>query len=138
MAKVGKVLVVDDSEVVLSRVQTRLTKEGYEVVISAHPVGVGRHEIAQCDLVLLDYHMPGISGGEALHTLRQAGSSAGAYPAYFLYTSDKTVSLKHRELGFDGALINKGDDESLVQQLGVALRLTKLNILRLSARPKGR
>jgi CheY-like chemotaxis protein len=131
MAKVGKVLVVDDSEVVLSRVQTRLTKEGYEVVISAHPVGVGRHEIAQ-------YHMPGISGGEALHTLRQAGSSAGAYPAYFLYTSDKTVSLKHRELGFDGALINKGDDESLVQQLGVALRLTKLNILRLSARPKGR
>jgi CheY-like chemotaxis protein len=136
MAKVGKVLVVDDSEIVLNRVQTRLTREGYEVVISARPVGVGRQEIAHCDIVLLDYHMPGISGGEALHALRQAGAQAHTYPAYFLYTSDKTVSLRHRELGFDGTLINKGDDESLVQQLGVALRLTKLNILKLSTRPK--
>jgi CheY-like chemotaxis protein len=136
MAKVGKVLVVDDSEIVLKRVQARLTREGYEVVISAHPVAVGRHDISHCDIVLLDYHMPGISGGEALQTLRQTGTHAHSYPAYFLYTSDKTVSLRHRELGFDGTLINKGDDESLVQQLGVALRLSKLNILRLSSRPK--
>jgi hypothetical protein len=45
---------------------------------------------------------------------------------FFLYTSDKTASRTHRDLGFDGALINKGDDESLVQQLAAALRFARL------------
>jgi CheY-like chemotaxis protein len=135
MAKAGKILLVDDSELVRNRVQTRLRSEGYEVVTTGEASRIGS-QIANCDLVLLDYHMPGISGREALHAVKQAGAAAGATPAYFLYTSDKTVSLKHRELGFDGSIINKGDDASLVQQLQVALRLTRLNILRLSCRPR--
>jgi CheY-like chemotaxis protein len=76
--------------------------------------------------VLIDYHMPGIGGGEVLTTLRKAGNTLGAQPSFFLYTSDKTASRTHRDLGFDGALINKGDDESLVQQLAAALRFAKL------------
>jgi CheY-like chemotaxis protein len=135
MVKAGKILLVDDSEIVRTRVQARLQREGYEVITMADPVRVGR-QIANCDMVLLDYHMPGISGREALHSVRQAGAAAGATPAYFLYTSDKTASLAHRALGFDGSVINKGDEESLVKQLQVALRLTKLNILRLSSRPR--
>jgi CheY-like chemotaxis protein len=135
MAKAGKILLIDDSELVRTRVQTRLRREGYEVITTSEAGRIG-HQIANCDLVLLDYHMPGISGREALHAVKQAAAAAGATPACFLYTSDKTVSLKHRELGFDGSVINKGDDESLVQQLQVALRLTRLKILRLSCRPR--
>ena len=70
--------------------------------------------------------MPGIGGGEVLGSLRRAGKALGTQPLFFLYTSDKTASRTHRDLGFDGALINKGDDESLVQQLAAALRFAKL------------
>jgi CheY-like chemotaxis protein len=125
MSASGKIMIIDDSELVLGRVKARLTREGYEVLTVSNPAGAAR-QLSQCDLVLIDFHMPGVGGGEALTNLRKAGKAIGAQPLFFLYTSDKTASRKHRDLGFDGALINKGDDESLVQQLAAALRFAKL------------
>jgi CheY-like chemotaxis protein len=125
MSANGRIMIIDDSEMVLSRVKTRLAREGYDVLTLSNPASAARH-LPQCDLVLLDFHMPGVTGGEVLASLRKAGKTAGAQPLFFLYTSDKTVSRTHRDLGFDGALINKGDDESLVQQLAAALRFAKL------------
>jgi CheY-like chemotaxis protein len=125
MSIAGKVLVIDDSELVLERVKARLQRESYEVAITSQPVGAARH-LLLCDLVILDFHMPGMNGGEVLRSLRMLGAGSGTSPLYFLYTSDKSLSRGYRELGFDGTLINKGDDESLVQQVAVALRLAKL------------
>jgi CheY-like chemotaxis protein len=118
-------MIIDDSEMVLLRVKTRLLREGYEVLTLSNPASAAR-QLPQCDLVLIDFHMPGIGGGEALNNLRRASKAIGAQPLFFLYTSDKTASRTHRDLGFDGALINKGDDESLVQQLAAAFRFAKL------------
>jgi CheY-like chemotaxis protein len=125
MSASGKIMVIDDSEVVLARVKTRLSREGYEVVTLSSPSGAAR-QLMSCDLVLIDFHMPSMGGGEALNALRKASKAMGAEPLFFLYSSDKTASRTHRDLGFDGALINKGDDESLVQQLAAALRFAKL------------
>ena len=125
MSVVGKVLVIDDSEMVLERVKSRLQRESYEVATTSQPVGAARH-LLLCDLVILDFHMPGMNGQEVLRSLKMLGASSGATPLYFLYTSDKVLSRGYRELGFDGTLTNKGDDEALVQQVAVALRLAKL------------
>ena len=125
MSIAGKLLVIDDSEMVLERVRTRLQRESYEVATTSQPVGAARH-LLLCDLVILDFHMPGMNGGEVLRSLKMLGASSGANPLYFLYTSDKSLARGYRELGFDGTLLNKGDDESLVQQVAVALRLAKL------------
>jgi two-component system OmpR family response regulator len=121
----GKIMLIDDSELVLSRVKTRLMREGYDVLTLAEPASAAG-QLGQCDLVLIDFHMPGIDGGQVLTILRRASKAGSAQPLFFLYTSDKTASRTHRDLGFDGALINKGDDESLVQQLAAALRFAKL------------
>lgn len=125
MSAKGKIMLIDDSEMVLSRVKARLTREGYDVLTLSNPASAARH-LPQCDLVLVDFHMPGITGGEVLTGLHKAGQAVGAMPLFFLYSSDKTASRTHRDLGFDGALINKGDDESLVLQLAAALRFAKL------------
>ncbi len=89
------------------------------------PVGPAGH-LPSCDLVILDFHMPGTNGGEVLRSLKMAAARSGAAPLFFLYTADKVISRQYQQLGFDGGLINKGDDESLVQQVAVALRLAKL------------
>jgi CheY-like chemotaxis protein len=125
MGVAGKVLVIDDSELVLERVKARLQRESYEVATTSQPVGAARH-LLLCDLVILDFHMPGMNGGEVLRSLKMLGSSSGATPLYFLYTSDKALSRGYRELGFDGTLLDKGNDEALVQQVAVAVRLAKL------------
>jgi CheY-like chemotaxis protein len=121
----GRILLIDDSELVLARVKARLLRESYEVTTLSRAEGAAGH-LLNSDLVLIDFHMPGMSGGDVLNALRKAARGSAATPLFFLYTSDKTASLRHRELGFDGALINKGDDESLVQQLAAALRFAKL------------
>jgi DNA-binding NarL/FixJ family response regulator len=125
MSVAGKLLIIDDSQVFLDRLKVRLQREGYSVVTSSAPIGAST-ELPACDLVILDFHMPGMNGSEALRWLRLAATRSGADPLFFLYTGDKVVSHQYLSLGFDGGLINKGDDESLVQQVAVALRLAKL------------
>jgi CheY-like chemotaxis protein len=122
----GRLLIIDDSEPMLERVKARLQREGYDVLTSSSPLEFQRH-LPACDLVIIDFHMPGMNGAEVLRALRRKVASAGEAPLFFLYTGDKVASHEYRQLGFDGGLIHKGDDESLVQQVAVALRLAKLH-----------
>lgn len=125
MSIAGKILVIDDNELVLERVKARLLRESYDVMTTVEPVGVASH-LPLCDIVILDFHMPGMNGREVLQSLKTIGADTEAKPLYFLYTSDSEASRGYKELGFDGTLVNKGNDESLVQQVSVALRLAKL------------
>ena len=122
-------MLIDDSEIVLARVESRLLREGYEVVTISQPADAPSF-LDGCEVVLIDLHMPGIGGGEVLALLRKASKGLPIQPQFFLYTGDKTASRRHRAVGFDGALINKGDDESLVQQLAAAFRFSKLKRMR--------
>jgi two-component system, OmpR family, response regulator len=125
----GRIVIIDDSEVVLSSAQARLAKEGYEVVTSTQTVGSARH-LRNCDLVILDFHMPGIDGGEVLASLRSAAGGAEARCMFFLYTSDADVASRYGRLGFDGAFINKGDLDSLVQQVETVFRVIRIRRLK--------
>ena len=62
--------------------------------------------------------------------MREAAGESGAHCAFFLYTSDPTVGSRYAEHGFDGALLNKGNLESLVQQVHAAIRVAKLRGLK--------
>jgi len=125
MSVAGRLLIIDDNELALARIKARLQQEGYDVVTTSQLADATAHLISR-DLVIIDFHMPGINGSEVLRSLRLSAGRAGAAPLFFLYTGDKLVSHQYLDLGFDGGLINKGDDESLVQQVAVALRLAKL------------
>lgn len=116
---------IDDNEVVLNSIQTALSGAGYEVVATTRTVGTGRY-LKDCDLVILDYHMPGLDGREVLQSLRAAAQSAQAKPSFFLYTSDSQMEHKHAELGFDGVFTKKGNKDALLQQVDAAFRLVRL------------
>jgi CheY-like chemotaxis protein len=118
-------MIIDDSEVVLGRIKSRLLREGYEVITVSQPAKAPSL-LDGCEIVLVDLHMPGMDGVQVLSLLRKGSKGLQNQPQIFLYTLDKTASRRHRVVGFDGALINKGDDESLVQQLAAAVRFSKL------------
>lgn len=61
----------------------------------------------------------------ALDALAVHGSAA-LHGVVLAALGDKVVSRQYEHLGFDGVTINKGDDESLVHQASVALRLAQL------------
>jgi two-component system, OmpR family, response regulator len=119
------ILVIDDSEIVLERVKHSLELEGYEVITTTQTVGAARH-LVNSQLVILDWHMPGISGGEVLTSLRAACASSGKKPLFYLYTSDPVAASNVKEWGFDGCFTNKGNDALLPRQVAAALRFAKL------------
>ncbi len=115
-----RILAIDDSEVMLTRIETALSSAGYSVITTTQAVGNARY-LASCELVIIDYHMPGIGGDSVVSSLR-AARGARACPL-FLYTSDDRAAASHAELGFDGVFKGKGDEEGLVRQVNALFRV---------------
>lgn len=124
----GRVLVIDDSEFVLARVKSVLATAGYDVQTTTQTVGAGRY-LRTCDLVLLDFHMPGIDGGQVLSSLKSAAQSASSPCSFYLFTSDEDVAARYANLGFDGVIRNKGDLDALVGQVRAAFRMNKMKAI---------
>jgi DNA-binding response OmpR family regulator len=124
----GRVLVIDDSEFVLARVKSVLVEAGYDVQTTTQTVGAGRY-LRNCDLVLLDFHMPGIDGGQVLSSLKNAAQSAGSPCSFYLFTSDEEVATRFSGLGFDGVIRNKGDLSELPGQVRAAFRMKKMRAI---------
>jgi len=130
----GKILIIDDSEVILERLRQALAGAGYEVITSSQPVGNARH-LKGCDLVILDFHMPGIDGADVLGGFRQA--AAGTRCFFYLYTSDDRVADDFGRMGFDGCFRNKGDVASLLTQVAAVFRRRRMASMSSKA-PQGR
>lgn len=127
----SRVLVVDDSEAILERTRDALTAVGIDVITTSRPTQVAK-DVSRCDLVIIDYHMPGITGAELLKQLREV---KGPLPQYYLFTTDPAVAAAHESMGFDGCIFVKGDDRALVAQVQAALQLAKLRALRARRSP---
>jgi len=125
MAEAPLIVVIDDSEVILDRIKMRLETDGYRVITTAQTVGAARL-LRGASLVILDWHMPGMNGGDVLESLRAACENSKARPLFYLYTSDPSVAAGAKNSGFDGSFVNKGDDDSLAQQVAAAMRIAKL------------
>lgn len=125
MSDKGRILIIDDSEVVLSQMERALSADGYQVTTTAQSVGAARH-LVHADLVILDFHMPGIDGQQVLESMRAATRNAERKPIIYLYTTDRELAGRYRALGFDGAFTEKGDTAALVRQVAAAFRLIKL------------
>jgi CheY-like chemotaxis protein len=121
----GRILIIDDSEVVLAQLRQQLAAAGFDVVATSQTVGTGRF-LRNTDIVILDYHMPGMDGTHVLESLRAACKDMDVKPWFFLYTTDRSIAASYRSLGFDGAFTEKGDAAALVRQLQAAYRLVKL------------
>ena len=113
----------------LGRIRGALEAEGYDVVTTTRAVGNARH-IATCDLVIIDYHMPGIDGGTVIQSLRSARTSREHQCLFYLYTSDPQIAKDYQKLGFDGVLTDKGDESALVKQVKAVFRIVQMRSMR--------
>jgi len=130
----GRILIVDDSEVILEQAKSVLLAAGYSVTTTSQTVGVSA-KIRDADLVIIDFHMPGFDGKHLMESIRNATKDGKINFLAYLYTSDESVARTFRTLGFDGYFDNKGDPRTLVSQVDAAFR--RIHLRALSSRFQG-
>lgn len=93
------ILVVDDEPANLDLLEEFLRAEGYEriVCLADSRRAVAELEAIDADLVLLDLHMPHLSGLDVLAAIQARSAPDGAPPVLVL-TADVTTSAKERAL----------------------------------------
>jgi CheY-like chemotaxis protein len=129
MTKPRRIMVIDDSEVMLARIKRALEVGGYDVVATTHPVGNARH-LLTCELVIIDYHMPGLDGASVVQSLRATANSLTNECPIYLYTSDAKIAGDYAKMGFDGILTAKGDEEALLRQIAAVFRIRDMRAAR--------
>ncbi len=68
----AKILIIDDDFSIVELLTDILTHDGHEVTAANEAVeGMQKARTAKPDLVILDYHMPGMSGAHLYESLRR-------------------------------------------------------------------
>jgi two-component system OmpR family response regulator len=133
MSTSGRILIVDDSETILTRAKAALTASGYEVVTTSQTVGSSRY-LGTSDLAIIDFHMPGLDGKDLASSMRRALVKSSSECKLYLYTTDEAIAADYRRLGFDGSFTMKGNEKALVDQVRAFFRMR--GMMGLAARVK--
>jgi two-component system, chemotaxis family, response regulator PixG len=116
-----RVMILDDSPVVLEAVSEALEAAGFEVTTWDNPFLAG-HEIRRVkpDLVLVDHDMPGVMGAELIRILR---GTTRRDLKIFLFSSYSEEKLKGFALasGASGFLCKTGNMDTLAVQVTAIL-----------------
>ena len=119
VSKGARLLVADDDSLVLATLTAGLTSLGYDVT----GVESGEEVVQLCeheayDLVLLDMRMPGLSGLETIHALKESYKT----PVVFLSAFDDEDYVKQAlDAGALGYLVKPVDVNQIVPTIEAAL-----------------
>lgn len=96
MAK--KIMIIDDDEAILKSLNDLLTNEGYEVVTAlSGEEGIEKLKENKPDLLLLDFFMPGMSGGEVLRRIREDNQLKDLKVVFLTVASASSASMRMLE-----------------------------------------
>jgi DNA-binding response OmpR family regulator len=112
----GRVLVVDDSDVIRQLIQVNLELEGFEVVTAAD--GQECLDVVSAvrpDVVTLDVVMPRLDGWKTSRRLREGSDTAGIKIAMVTACAQESDFRKGREVGVDAYLTKPFDPVELVR-----------------------
>lgn len=113
-----KVLLVDDTEMILRMYSRALTESGYEVVLAQD--GQAAFEQAQQtnpDLIILDVMMPSVNGMEALEMIKNDDSTKTIPVVMLSADDDGTLMMKAMQKGASRFLVKSMLEPSQVVEI---------------------
>ena len=131
-----KVLIADDSIVSRHLLEATLRKWGYEVTVACDGVEA-LHALEQDDapaLVILDWMMPGMTGLEVCHKIRERTREPYVYILLLTSKSQKEDLIEGMDAGADDYITKPFDQHELQVRLRAGTRLVNLQAELLSAR----
>ncbi|MBC7795054.1 MAG: response regulator, partial [Clostridia bacterium] len=113
-----KILVVDDSEIVLAAMRLLLESCGYDVHTSPTPFGTASTiSREKPDLVLLDLIMPSLRGDAVVEMLRNSGGFRATRIVLLSDRPERELGDIARRCGADGFICKTLDHDAMVRQV---------------------
>lgn len=113
-----KIMLVDDSELLLDVIGATLRDAGYEVIARSVPVGAGAHILRERpDLVLLDVSMPLMSGAEISESIRKSALARGTCIVLHSDRPAHELADLAERCGADGYIRKSSDPGQLVSEV---------------------
>lgn len=117
------VLVIEDDDMIRECLTEILQHAGYRAVEAAGGrEGLDQLAAAAPDLVLCDFHMPGLTGFDVLKALRAEPATRGVPLVVITADSAAAVRDRARHLGAAGMLLKPFDAEQLLSTVRNLLR----------------
>lgn len=108
-----KILIIDDDEVMLEGMKIALEDEGYEVYLLSNNTNVlGEVKRFKPSLILIDYWMPGINGGEITQGLKE-NNHTSKVPVIMISASQNAATIAD-DAGADDFIAKPFDLDELV------------------------
>jgi CheY-like chemotaxis protein len=121
-----KVLVIDDSPIVLDIVRERLENAGFDVTLRDEPLGTGQWIVDnQPDFVLLDVEMPALSGGGLAGLLKKRTATRDTVVIFHSSLSSDKLDELVRTSGAAGAIQKTNDEQRFMQDLTMILSASR-------------
>lgn len=118
----GKVMIVDDSEMILEMVKCILEDAGYEVVTRDSPFGTAVAVATEKpDLILLDVAMPALSGNKIVEVVKDNHKLKDVKVCLFSDRSRRELSELVSSCGADGFIQKTDDDDDFVRQVAACM-----------------
>ena len=117
----GRILLIEDEELVGTMVRMNLESAGYQVVWRKDgPSGLTAAQQGGYDIILLDISLPGMDGLEILKVLRKQGNKV----AVMMLTAQGNVTTKVKalEVGADDYLPKPFDVAELAARVNALMR----------------
>ncbi|MFZ5470115.1 MAG: chemotaxis-specific protein-glutamate methyltransferase CheB [Myxococcota bacterium] len=117
-SKRRRILVVDDSQVVLSTTRLALESAGFEVLALDNPLGVAKVvRVEQPDLLLLDVSMPVVTGDVVAKIVRQHGVAPSIPVLLFSDLPEPELKARAESCGANGYIQKSGGREVLLKEV---------------------
>ena len=114
----GRILVIDDSELVLEITREALEAAGYEVVTNSSWLEVNAAiRDHRPDLILLDLVMPSIKGESLCEILKRSSFSAEIPIVIFSSKSESEVKRLAEDAGADGWIVKRMNKKDITEQV---------------------
>ncbi len=120
----SKVMIIDDSVLVLTVVRHQLEQAGFEVVTRESALGTAAAILReQPDVVLVDVMMPALGGGNLVTLLRKQPSNKDTRILFFSDKPPEVLQALAQQSGADGYVTKGTAPEMLVAQIHACLKL---------------
>lgn len=115
MAGPARILVVDDSKVVLTAAEESLKSAGYEVVTRESAIGTGAAVLrVRPDVVIIDVSMPALDGPELVTMLRRTSGMENLSILLWSDRDESSLAALAAECGADGYVRKERDFSRLI------------------------